>query len=155
MIFDKIEYWNYYFKHPIFKEIFEKLTTLSEETLDGIYYKNEDYYFKVLSYKTKRIADIVENHQKEVDIQIVLKGKEQIDVYDENAVKSIRPYEEKEDCEFYEIIGEAHSKLILEKGFMSVFFQQDIHNPQICINQKEEIIKKIVIKVNEKFFTQP
>lgn len=37
---------------------------------------------------------------------------------------------------------------------MGVFFNQDIHNPQFAVNDKVEEIKKIVIKVNEKFFTQ-
>lgn len=153
MIFDKIDKWNLYFKHPIFIRIFQDLDKIKINTPNGVYFKNSDYYFKVMSYKTKLNPKIIENHRKEVDIQIVLLGSEKIKLYPVEKLEVKRNYSEEDDCQFYNKIGTSHSEVILKPKYMGVFFNQDIHHPQFLVNNKPEEIKKIVIKVNEKFFT--
>lgn len=153
MILDKISNWHIYFKHEIFNQVFEDLKTITLGTPNGIHYKNDNYYFKVMSYDTKLDSDIIENHKKEVDIQILLSGKERIKIYDTDAVKTIRAYSSKDDCQFYTQIGEANSEIIIKPNYMGVFFSQDIHHPQFAVNGQIEHLKKIVIKVNEKFFS--
>lgn len=152
MIYDKIKNWELYFKHDIFEKIFKDLETISVDTVNGTYFKDDDYYFKVMSYTTQLESNIIENHNKEVDIQIVLAGEEKIKIYDESAVKVIRPYQEEDDCQFYKNVSTAHSEVILQPNYMAVFFNQDIHHPLFAINGETKHIKKVVIKVNEKFF---
>jgi YhcH/YjgK/YiaL family protein len=153
MIFDKTKNWSIYFKHPIFNKIFADLNNIKIDTPNGIYFKNEDYYFKVMSYITKENPSIIENHRKEVDIQIVLLGSEKIKLFSLENLEVERDYSEEDDCQFYNITKNNHSELILKPSFMAVFFTQDIHQPQFLVNNKQEELKKIVIKVNEKFFT--
>lgn len=154
MIFDKIENWKTYFKHDIFNKIFDDLNKITIETTNGIHFKNKDYYFKVMSYKTKLKSDIIENHKKEVDLQILLSGSEKIKLFSLENVEVIRHYSDEDDCQFYKEKGNSNSEIVLKPSYMGVFFNQDIHNPQFTGDTKVEEIKKIVIKVNEKFFTQ-
>jgi YhcH/YjgK/YiaL family protein len=152
MIFDKIKNWPLYFKHDIFESIFKDLEAITVDTANGIHFKNENYYFKVMSYETQLDSNIIENHIKEVDIQIVLTGAEKIKIYDEKSVEIIRPYNVEDDCQFYKNVSAPHSVIILQPDFMAVFFSQDIHHPLFAVDSNTNKIKKIVIKVNEKFF---
>lgn len=153
MIYDKIINWETYFKHDVFKDVFTDLKKITVNTPNGTYFKNEDYYFKVMSYDTQLESNIIENHNKEVDIQIVLKGEEKIKVYDQNAVEVTRSYSEEDDCQFYKKISKPHTEIILQSDFMAVFFHQDIHHPLYAVDGKTTNIKKAVIKIDEKFFT--
>lgn len=153
MIFDELLNWQLYFKNDIFKEIFEKLKLIDLETKNGIHFKTSFYYFKVMSYDTQINPSIIENHKKEVDIQILLSGTEKVKLYSINQVTSTRDYNIDDDCEFYRPIHKHHSEITLQPGYMGVFFSQDIHAPLFVGNKEIETIKKVVIKVNEKFFT--
>ncbi len=153
MIYDKINNWKLYFKHDIFEKIFKDLKTITKDTDNGNYFKNEYYYFKVMSYDTQLDSNIIENHNKEVDIQIVMFGEEKIKIYDESAVEITRPYQKEDDCQFYKNVSAAHSEVILQPNYMAVFFKQDIHHPLFAVDGNPKHIKKVVIKVNEKFFT--
>ncbi|MCQ0113115.1 YhcH/YjgK/YiaL family protein [Zhouia amylolytica] len=153
MIYDLIENRSRYLSHPVFDEIFEKLLEININTENGIHFKTNDYYFKVMSYQTKTSPEILEDHQKEVDIQILISGEEGIRIYNEENVEVVREYKEVDDCQFYRPIGGCDLKIELRPGFMAIFFENDIHQPQFAVNHQEKKIKKIVIKVNEKFFS--
>lgn len=153
MIYDHINNWHFYFKHKIFNEIFDKLKQINLDTINGIHFKTTSYYFKVMSYDTQINPTIIENHKKEVDIQILLSGTEKVNLYSKNQVMSIRGYNNEDDCEFYKPIHMHHSQIMLQPGYMGVFFYQDIHAPLFVGCKEIETIKKVVIKVNEEFFT--
>ncbi|MFC5047740.1 YhcH/YjgK/YiaL family protein [Aquimarina hainanensis] len=153
MIFDTIENRELYFDTPIFKEIFKKLKTLNANTPNGIYFKEDDYYFKVVGYDTKLQPSIIESHRREIDIQIMLSGKEQIKLYNIKDVNITVPYSAESDCEFYKSDNASNLALNLTPGYMAIFFPQDIHECQYAVNNEVEKIKKIVIKINEKLFT--
>jgi YhcH/YjgK/YiaL family protein len=154
MIFDKIQYWKTYFKHNVFNTIFDDLAKISQDTPNGVHFKNKDYYFKVMSYKTLDKPKVIENHRKEVDIQIVLSGSEKIKLYSKDNLEILRDYSVEDDSQFYTKKLKKNAEIILKPEYMAVFFNQDIHRPQYIANNKTEKIKKIVIKVNEEFFTQ-
>lgn len=153
MIVDKISNWEIYFKSPVFKEVFNQLTTYTVDTPNGVYKNHENFYFKVMSYDTKLDSTIIESHVKEVDIQILLSGHEHIKMYDRSAVEVKVPYDEETDVTFYDIKGAPHTEINLEPGYMGIFFPDDIHHPQFAVNNKIEKLKKIVIKVDEKLFS--
>lgn len=90
MILDKVENSSRYFKVPIFEEIFQKLKDFDINTLDGTYKTHDLYYFKVMSYETQLSPKIIESHKKEVDIQILLSGKELIKNLQRRGCKCIR-----------------------------------------------------------------
>lgn len=155
MIFDEIVNWPLYFKNPIFKEIFDRLNKIEIETENGIYFRGSGYYFKVMSYETKDYPEVIESHRKEVDIQLVLNYSEKIRIHAKENLEEKRIYSPNDDCVFYKVQQhESHvAELILSPGKMAVFFADDIHQPQFNVGDNINLIKKIVIKVDEKFFS--
>lgn len=153
MIVDKIQNWKIYFKSPLFDAIFEDLKTYTVDTPNGVYKDNEKYYFKVMSYDTKLDSTIIESHQKEIDVQILLSGNEHIKIYNEAGVTVKEVYDEESDCQFYNVIGKPITEINLKPNYMAIFFPDDIHHPQFAVENKIETLKKIVIKIDEKLFT--
>lgn len=153
MIVDKIENWSIYFKAPIFSAVFKELETYTLETPNGVYKNHENFYFKVMSYDTKLDSAIIESHRKEVDVQILLSGHENIKIYNSSAVAITEEYDSESDCQFYKNIDSPISDINLEPGYMAIFFPDDIHHPQFAVNNTIETLKKIVIKIDEKLFT--
>lgn len=152
MIVDKIDNWRIYFKNSVFAQIFEELKSYTTETSNDVYKNNEDFYFKVMEYETSDAPKVIESHRKEVDIQIVLKGKERIKMFDRGSVAINKEYSEATDCTFYDVVGKPHAEITLSKGYMAIFFPDDIHYPAFNAEEQSNRIKKIVIKVNEKLF---
>ncbi len=153
MIYDELRNWNQYFKGPVFDEIFERLQAISIDTKNGEYFKTDQYYFKVMSYETTLEPAIIESHKKEVDIQLALSGGERIRVYDTKDVEVSSGYSEEIDCMFYRANNPELIELKLIPDKMAVFFPNDIHGCQYSLTDKENNIKKIVIKINEELFT--
>lgn len=153
MIYDKIRNWKKYFSNPLFEEVFMNLTKFNIRSDDGNYknYSNE-YYFKVMTLNTLKETNIIESHQKEVDIQILLKGKELIEIFDDSCVEIKDYYSAELDCQFYSQKEPSYTRILLQPGYMAIFFEEDIHKPLIPLNGIEEELKKIVIKVNKENF---
>jgi YhcH/YjgK/YiaL family protein len=154
MILDKVENSIRYFKAPVFHEIFQKLKDFNINTPNGTYKTHDSYYFKVMSYETQLSPEIIESHRKEVDVQILLCGKELIKIYKEEDVSVLQKYNSKIDCQFYKELNSPISELILEPSYMAVFFPNDIHSPLHAQNKKVEKLKKIVLKIDEALFLQ-
>ena len=154
MILDKIENSSRYFKAPIFEEIFQRVKDFDVNTPTGTYKTHDSYYFKVMSYETQLSPKIIESHKKEVDIQILLSGKELIKIYKGQDVRTIEEYDSKIDCQFYQELNPPISELILEPNYMAVFFPNDIHGPLYACNNQVSKLKKIVIKIDETLFSQ-
>jgi YhcH/YjgK/YiaL family protein len=152
MILDKIENAKLYFNKPSFEELFKQLKTYTLDTPNGTYRNHKDFYFKVMSYDTKLEPTVIESHLKEVDVQILLSGSEQIKIYDFKDVQITQEYNLESDCQFYKAINTPVSDVFLQPGYMAVFFPDDIHGPQYAVDNKINKLKKIVIKINEKLF---
>ena len=103
-----------------------------------------------MSDQTRIHSDIIESHLKEVDIQILLKGRELIKVYESKEVDVKTPYNADIDCQFYSNPRTPNNQLILKEGVFAVFYPQDIHNPLNAVGNVEEL-KKIVVKLNLKW----
>lgn len=151
MIYDKIENWNLFFKNPVFKNIFEVLKDYTVDSENGVF-EYEQFYYKVMSYDTKESPTIIESHRKEVDIQIILEGSEDIKMYHVHDLNVSKEYEDESDCVFYETSREPYTRLTLIPGYMAVFFPQDPHQPQFQTNNRVSTLKKIVIKVPVEHF---
>jgi len=152
MIIDKIENWSLYFKEPIFSEIKNELENYNSTTPNGVYKTHENYYFKVMSYDTKLDSKIIESHRKEVDVQILFSGNENIKIYNNTDVAVIEAYDDESDCQFYKNIGNPITEINLRPGYMAIFFPDDIHHPQFAVEGKIETLKKLVLKIDEKLF---
>ena len=153
MIFDSLDNIRAYFNFKEFSPIYDHIVSLNPSSPDGNIDIGEGNYIKVMTDKTRIHSEIIESHQKEVDIQILLKGSELIKIYDSNAVEVKTPYNAEIDCQFYSDPRTAHNQLILKKGYFAVFYPQDIHNPLNAVDNVEEL-KKIVVKLNLKWLQE-
>ena len=86
-----------------------------------------------------------ENHERFIDLQIVVKGKEGFGYahLDNPTVTTKTDYNEEKDVTKYNVEDECVYNM--EDGSFALVFREDIHRPQIKIN--DERIEKVVIKI--------
>lgn len=155
MIIDGLINFKKYFQNDLFEIIYQKICSIDNDHALGEFSLIEDeVFYKVIEYYTKDSDWITESHKKYVDIQIILSGEETIKVYNSESTKIKNEYNNDTDCIFYNVEESNYlSKIKLKKDYFCVFYPQDIHQTQIAINNNPILIKKLVFKVNEKFFT--
>ncbi|NRA27664.1 MAG: YhcH/YjgK/YiaL family protein [Opitutales bacterium] len=130
----------FHLAHQWLKSIDSKIP-LGRHTIDG-----ESVFAEVAQYQPKALDQAVfESHRRYADIQIVLKGREQILVSDEISHVVIQPYEVKKDLEFAQI-GTRYTTIDMFPGKLEVFFPADLHAPGIANVDCSEVLK-LVIKV--------
>ena len=152
MIFDKLTSYPVYFQSSEMKSIIEDvIQNYSITTKDGTYQEFDHYYIKVMSPETLEVSDIIESHQREIDIQILLSGTEKIRIFSEESVTIKSDYNPEIDCTFYTPNSDPHSEVILQPGYFAMFFPQDIHNPLIA-NNTIQSLKKIVVKIDVNWY---
>ena len=105
------------------------------------------WYMRVMEYNTKEDADIIESHDKNVDIQILISGSERIKMYHLKDLDRKGEYNWITDVQLYEATGKPYMDLILKPKYMAVFYPDDPHHPQFQVDNPE-MLKKVVIKVN-------
>lgn len=132
--------------NPGFSQAFKWLDETDQETIEPGRHTimGEDVFALVSEYTTKPEPECrPESHRIFTDIQVMVKGKEQIGWEPlGNQVVSV-PYNEEADILFYE----SHpAGFELTAGHFAVFFPTDIHMP--CIETDgAQMVRKIVIKV--------
>ncbi len=84
-----------------------------------------------------------ESHKKYIDLQYVIRGKEQIAVSPIDKATVTKPYDETKDVANYTAEGIFYTA---EPGTFFLFFPQDVHRPNIKV-AGYDIVKKIVIKI--------
>ena len=152
MIFDKLTSYSNYFQSSEMKSIIEDvIQNYSTNTTDGNYQEFDHYYIKVMSPETVKVSDIIESHQREIDIQILLSGTEKIRIFSEESVTIKSDYNPEIDCTFYTPSSDPHSEIVLQPGYFAMFFPQDIHNPLIA-NNTIQSLKKIVVKIDVNWY---
>lgn len=162
MIYDKIKNIELYkgLSDDIYAGL-KYLKDLSPDIAPGIYEINPRVKAIVSEYTTKTINEHgYEAHQKNIDIQYLLKGTEKIACLPVDELQEIQPYNPDTDAAFYESnLRPSTSDLrpltsdlrpltfdLRPLTSFALFFPQDAHMPQLCIDTPEEV-KKVVIKV--------
>lgn len=148
MIYDKLDNIELY--KGISDDIYaglQYLRVIDADIASGTYQINPRVKAIVSEYETK-----VENqygfeaHRKNIDIQYLVKGEEKISSLPLEYLKESKTYDENIDAAFYVERGIKPQDLLLGNGFFAIFFPQDGHMPQLCVNTPS-IVKKIVVKV--------
>lgn len=114
-------------------------------TQNGKYEIEQDKIFAIVQdYQTKQKETAkLEAHKKYIDIQFIIKGKEQLGcTHIDNTSISI-PYDEEKDIMFLD--GNCDF-LTAEQGDFLIFFPHDAHMPSLAID-KPSYVKKVVIKI--------
>lgn len=87
-----------------------------------------------------------EAHRQYIDIQYLIDGKEKVCCLPLEYLKETKAYSEEEDAAFYKEESVKPQELLLGNGNFAIFFPQDGHMPQLCVDKPEKV-KKVVIKV--------
>ncbi len=162
MIYDKIKNIELY--KGLSDDIYAGLKYLKEMSPDiapGTYEINPRVKAFISEYTTKPENEKgYEAHQKNIDIQYLLKGTEKIACLPVDELQETQPYDKDTDAAFYESnLRPSTSDLrpltsdlrpltfdLRPLTSFALFFPQDAHMPQLCIDTPEEV-KKVVIKV--------
>jgi YhcH/YjgK/YiaL family protein len=84
-----------------------------------------------------------ESHQKMIDVQYIVRGKEKIGVAPLSGATVTKPYDSARDVANYNAEGKFY---VAEPGTMYIFFPTDVHRPSIKVDGYD-VVKKVVVKV--------
>ena len=91
-----------------------------------------------------------ESHEKYADIQFLLDGEELVRVAPVSAPCLRKAYDADRDVAFYAEEGSPATELRIGNGWFAVFFPGEVHIPQICAGEEQEVLKVVVkVAVNE------
>lgn len=149
MIYDNLSNIDLY--KGLSTDIYTGLLFLSQAKPDlenGTYLLNSHVKAIVSEYETKKENECgYEAHKRFIDIQCVLKGEEKVSCSPIESLKETKPYSEEIDAAFYSAdINYQPSYINLLPDYFAIFYPQDGHMPQLCID-KPQLVKKIVVKV--------
>ena len=109
----------------------------------GRYYIDGDsMYVNVDEYET-RVSDRIEAHRKYIDIQYMVKGKENMGVSAIDNLSPITEYDADKDIIFYK--GKVDLHTVNQYEFI-IFYPEDAHLPCQMI-ENSEYVKKAVVKI--------
>lgn len=116
--------------------------------------KDDDLYIEIMEYllKDEEHPDVVlESHNKYIDIQMTLRGFEGMKVSKKDSLSIQEPYNSNIDKILYHKTNEnCFGTFILRPDNFVLFNTDDAHMPQLCLNQEKLLIKKAVVKLNNR-----
>lgn len=112
---------------------------------DGHYPIDGDrIYVNVSSYETTLAENRVwEAHRNYLDLHLMLRGREQMDV---NFTDNMTPQEYVAENDFLPLEGEANGHILLDAGNFLVCYPNDAHRTAIQVDGPE-MIKKAIFKI--------
>lgn len=147
MIYDHINNINIYrILSPNIALGLDFLKQMKPDIAVGVYQISQHVKAIVSKYETKLENEYgYEAHRKYIDIQYLQSGKERIACLPIERLKETKAYNEENDAAFYEA-NIKPLEMTIGEGYCAIFFPQDGHMPQLCID-KPMSVKKVVIKV--------
>lgn len=122
------------------------LKQVKPDTAVGTYQINHRVKAIISEYDTKIENEKgYEAHNKCIDIQYLLTGFERIACLPIDKLTETKPYTEEKDVAFYKA-NTRPLEMTIGDGFFAIFFPQDGHMPQLCVDKPTKV-KKVVIKV--------
>jgi YhcH/YjgK/YiaL family protein len=132
--------------HPLFAKAYEYIKSVNLSAIEEGNYEISDELRAIVSDKNGRsLSESIgkfECHNKHIDIQLCINGKEQIGWKPrECCIHKKDEYDVAKDVTFYE--DEPDTYFYLTQNQFVIFFPEDVHAPMIG----DGMIKKMVIKV--------
>ena len=129
--------------------ICDHLNTLDLEALEnGRHDLSEQVYMNVMEFDTVEAdSKQAELHHKYLDIQLLIRGEENVEV--SATYPNLSLYDEYRDADDYQLTPQIENKstvTLLPKMF-AVFFPYEPHKPGCTVNGKSSFVKKLVVKV--------
>lgn len=147
MIIDKLENIEKYTCIPRVSEIaaFLKNEKLSELTPGDRSISGDALFVKILRYEPQPSSKgVFEVHRKYADVQVVLKGKELVQIAPTEQLRKL-DIEAKDDFEFFEAHQDI-SDFLLSAGHFAVFFPGLPHKPACSFAGNTDEVHKLVFK---------
>lgn len=148
MIYDKIDNLETYagLSEDILLGL-EWLRDVKPDVETGVYELSSRVKAIVSEYTTKPVNEYgYEAHQKNIDIQYLLRGTEKIACLPVDELQETKPYNPSTDAAFYESNLRPLTLVLRPLTSFALFFPQDAHMP--CLSAGvTETVKKVVIKV--------
>jgi YhcH/YjgK/YiaL family protein len=117
------------------------------ENIEVGQYKTDDpkVRYNVFTYETEKdTADTYEIHEKEIDVQILLEGRERMAIAWSSPVDIAVPYDASKDAAF--VTGELCTSYHAAPGKVAVFFPGEPHAPNLK-DGAASAVKKVVFKL--------
>lgn len=150
MVYDNLDNINTY--KGLSNDIYEGLLFMKNadpEIAKGVYQINPRVKAIVSEYETKKVNEYgYEAHKRFIDIQCNLKGTEKVCCLPIERLTETKPYNSEIEAAFY-TAEEKPQEMIIGNNYFAIFFPQDGHMPQLCVDELQ-MVKKIVIKVKIK-----
>lgn len=114
---------------------------------DGRYdIDGDNLFFLIQRYTTKPAEQgKIESHQKYIDIQYIVSGREMIGYAPTSLLEIDTPYDSDKDAVFHKSNNKI-THLNLEGGMFAIFYPDDAHMPGCQLNGSTEV-HKIVVKI--------
>jgi biofilm protein TabA len=145
---DAVEFYKqYHANKTVWDSVFTYIKSTDLETLaPGKYPIDGDKAYAIITEAPSKEPAKAgwESHQKYIDLQYVIKGKENIEVTPVSAATVTKPYDEAHDAANYSATGVMHAAV---PGTFFLFFPQDAHRPNIKVDGYD-VVKKLVIKIH-------
>lgn len=145
MIYDNLNNIELY--KGLSNNIYEGLVFLKQAKPDlakGVYQINPRVKTIVSEYETKLVNEYsYEAHKKFIDIQYVLRGEERVCCLPVGRLKETKPYDAEVEAAFYKA-EEKPQEMIIGNGYFAIFFPQDGHMPQLCVDYPQFVIKAVI-----------
>lgn len=107
---------------------------------------NENFFFNIQSYETKEKENCkLESHKKYIDIQMMISGKEKMELADVARLTIKEEYNEDADVMYWNT-PERISTVILSEGDYIVLYPENAHRGAVKVEKAEQVVK-IVGKV--------
>lgn len=110
----------------------------------GKYEVDPLFFYSVQEYISKDDA-LWEAHEKYIDIQIILKGEEIMEIAERSTLKQIGSYDPVKDFIGFE--GTAKSILEMNGGDLTIFYPEDAHKPGLKSKKGNMPIRKCLFKI--------
>jgi biofilm protein TabA len=151
VIIDRIENIGLYKNiSPGLSEGLDFIASLSNDIPLGMHQINAGVRAIVSEYRTKPAQGCCyETHEKAIDIQYLIKGREIIRWQPLSSLSATSEYDSQKDIRFYSAAGRG-TDLLLGEGLFVIFFPDDGHCPGLATDSGPEPVKKAVVKVSVK-----
>lgn len=112
---------------------------------NGVYYiDDKKVYYNIIEFDVvDREEKVIEAHKRYIDIHLILRGKEKIEV---GFTPELEVESYSEDTDFMVVNGELTGEVVLRENDFLVCYPEDAHMPGIIVDKKENV-KKAVFKI--------
>lgn len=147
MIVDKIEKLKLYKEIP--GEVVQFLSKLDINNIKlGKRVLSDCIYVNIEEYNTKDIeVASFESHDKYIDIQLLLKGSENIYYASRDNLSIKVPYDETRDIAFYSDSIQGYPYIKLDGTNFMMIYPHEAHAPQVSSGNLSQKVLKVVVKI--------